>query len=101
MRLVYNTTFHVDDEIAAGLIKSIKEFYIPYVKAKGLCCDILFTRVIVHEEEGRSFSLQLVFPSEEDDAIFIDIYKDKLLGVLIELFGQNLLHFSTTLEEIE
>ena len=35
MRLVYNTTFHVDDEIAAGLIKSIKEFYIPYIKGKG------------------------------------------------------------------
>lgn len=101
MRLVYNTTFHVEIEIAEKLIQSIKEFYIPYVKKKGLCCDILFTRIILHEEEGLSFSLQLVFPSEKNYAIFIDIYKDKLLGILIELFGQNLLHFSTILEEID
>lgn len=101
MRLVYNTTFHVNTEIAEKLIQSIKEFYIPYVKTKGLCCDILFTRIIGHDEEERSFSLQLIFPSEEGYAIFIDIYKNKLLGVLIELFGQNLLYFSSTLKEIE
>lgn len=100
MRLIYNTTFHVEDNIASGLIKAIREFYIPYVKAKGLCSDILFTRVIVHEEEGKSFSLQLIFPSEENYATFIDLYKDRLLGILVELFGQKLLHFCTTLEEI-
>lgn len=100
MRLIYNTTFHVGDDIELGFIKTIQDVYIPYVKDKDICSDIFFTRIMVHEEEGKSFSLQLVFSSEEKYATFIDFYKDKLLSVLVELFGQKLLHFCTTLEEI-
>ena len=100
MRFIYNTTFHVEEEIEGAFRKAIREFYIPYVKAKSVCCDVLFTRILVNEEEGKSFSLQLVFSVADDYAVFMELYKEKLLGVLTEMFGPNLLHFSTTLEEV-
>ncbi len=100
MRFIYNTTFHVEEEIEGAFRKAIHEFYIPFVKTKGVCCDVLFTRILVNEEDGKSFSLQLVFSVANDYAVFMELYKEKLLGVLTEMFGEKMLHFSTTLEEV-
>ena len=75
MRFIYNTTFSIDE-------------------------NILFTRVMIREGEGLSLSLQLIFPSAEEYNIFIENYKDKLLHMLVDVFGVDLLYFSTTLEEI-
>ena len=86
MRLVYNTTFHVDDEIAAGLIKSIKILY-PLCQSKRF-----MLRYTVHTRELSSTKKKAA-PSPSNSCSprkkttpFHDIYKDKLLGVLIELF---------------
>ena len=42
-----------------------------------------------------------IFPSAEEYTIFIENYKDRILHMLVDVFGENLLYFSTTLEEIE
>ena len=55
---------------------------------------------MIREGEGLSLSLQLIFPSAEEYNIFIENYKDKLLHMLVDVFGEDLLYFSTTLEEI-
>ena len=81
MRFIYNTTFSINENIAEEFIQVIRGGYIAYLKGKNLCNDILFTRVLIREGEGLSLSLQLIFPS----------------GVV---FGEDLLYFSTTLEEI-
>ncbi len=101
MRFIYNTTFSIDENIAEEFIQVVRGGYIAYLKSKKLCNDILFTRVMIREGEGISLSLQLVFPSAKEYSIFIETYKDKLLKMLIDLFGENLLYFSTTLEEVE
>ncbi len=101
MRFIYNTTFSLDENIAEEFIQVIREDYITYLQDTNLCSDILFTRVMVREEEGLSLSLQLIFPSAMEYTNFIEIYKDKLLYILINAFGENLLYFSTTLEEID
>ena len=56
---------------------------------------------MIREGEGLSLSLQLIFPSAEEYTIFIENYKDRLLHMLVDVFGEDLLYFSTTLEEIE
>ena len=101
MRFIYNTTFSIDENIAEEFIQVIRGGYIAYLKGKNLCNDILFTRVMIREGEGLSLSLQLIFPSAEEYSIFIENYKDRLLHMLVDVFGEDLLYFSTTLEEIE
>ena len=101
MRFIYNTTFSIDENIAEEFIQVIRGGYIAYLKGKNLCNDILFTRVMIREGEGLSLSLQLIFPSAEEYTIFIENYKVRLLHMLVDVFGENLLYFSTTLEEIE
>ena len=83
MRFIYNTTFSIDENIAEEFIQVIRGGYIAY-----------------REGEGLSLSLQLIFPSAEEYNIFIENYKDKLLHMLVDVFGEDLLYFSTTLEEI-
>ena len=100
MRFIYNTTFSIDENIAEEFIQVIRGGYIAYLKGKNLCNDILFTRVMIREGEDLSLSLQLIFPSAEEYSIFIENYKDKLLHMLVDVFGEDLLYFSTTLEEI-
>ena len=101
MRFIYNTTFSIDENIAEEFIQVVQGGYIAYLKSKNLCSDILFTRVMIREGEGLSLSLQLICPSAEEYMIFIEVYKDRLLHMLVDVFGENLLYFSTTLEEIE
>lgn len=100
MRFIHNTTFNIEEEIEGAFRKAIREFYIPLLKNKEICSDILFTKIRINEENGKSFSLQLVFPAAEDYALFMEVYKDKMLGALTEIFGEKMLHFSTTLEEV-
>ena len=100
MPYIYNTTISIDDNISKKIRQDIRGGYIAYLKGKNLCNDILFTRVMIREGEGLSLSLQLIFPSAEEYNIFIENYKDKLLHMLVDVFGEDLLYFSTTLEEI-
>lgn len=99
MRFIYNTTFHIENEIEEDFKRAIRKIYIPCVEEGELCSDIFFTRVWVDAEEGQTFSLLLVFDYPEHYGTFARLYKKKLLMELTNLFGQKVLHFSTTMEE--
>lgn len=74
--------------------------YIPELDALNLCRDVLFSRVLVQEESGVSFSLQLVFGSEADYRFYIDRHLKKAMEALQRSLGECFLYFSTTLQEV-
>ncbi|MCR9012596.1 MULTISPECIES: DUF4286 family protein [Gabonibacter] len=100
MRYVYNTTFHVENDTEASLINWMQNHHLPAIREKGLCSDILFTRIKTQEPQGKSFSLQLIFPAEKDYQAFLEKHQEELLKKLLDQFDQQVLYFSTLLEEI-
>lgn len=102
MRYIFNTTFLVEYEIETRWIQAMQNHHLPFLKNKELCSDIIFTRIKgEYTREGKSFSLQLVFPTKENLDIYLENHWEKLIKSMEEdQFGQQILHFSTLLEEI-
>ena len=56
--LIYNTTFHVDDDIHENFLIWIKECYISEVLKQGILKSPRFCRILNHRDEGECYSLQ-------------------------------------------
>lgn len=57
--LIYNTTYHVEEEAVKNFLIWIREAYIPQVQKSDLLCHPRLYRILSHlQEGGESFSLQ-------------------------------------------
>ena len=72
MRIIYNTSFIIDEDIETAWIGFIRKNYISVLQTNRLCEDIIFTKVSIDQPEGKTYSLQLVFNSEEQQNHFLD-----------------------------
>ena len=100
MRLVHNTTFLVSNGRDEEFCSLIRARHLPDLRREGRLADSLFTRLRVNEPEGNSYSLQLFFPSADDLDHFTRHRLPRLLDDLHAALGNDILHFSTILEEI-
>ena len=100
MRYIYNTTFHLEEHIEPNWIEWMQKHYIPSVRKQNLCSDLLFTRIRIEEPHVKSYSLQLIFPTEENFLIFKEKYQQDLTQDLLDRFNKQVLYFSTLLEEL-
>ena len=98
MRIIYNTSFIIDEDIETAWIGFIRKNYISVLQTNRLCEDIIFTKVSIDQPEGKTYSLQLVFNSEEQQNHFLDEWlPDKKI---IQIFSNRYLCFSSILTEI-
>jgi hypothetical protein len=93
MRVVHNTTFHVDKAIEKEWVAAILHEYIPLVA----CPGALFTR-IREAGDDPAFSLQFPFDGEEAYRRFVERGE---LAALSRRFPGGFLYFCTTLEEVD
>lgn len=100
--IIYNTTFHIAFGILSDGIEFLKNEYIPSAIKDGTLfnprlCKILFSDA----EEGESFSVQ--FHVKDIDTLNRWLEKDgKMLHHTLTIrFKNNLVGFSTLLEEID
>ena len=100
MRLVHNTTFLVNNGCDEEFCRLIRARHLPDLHREGGLADSLFTRLRVDEPEGNSYSLQLIFLSANDLNYFTQYHLPLLLDNLHAALGNDILHFSTILEEI-
>ena len=100
--LVYNTTYHVDDEMIGNFLIWLKECYIPEVEKHGLLKAPRLCKVLSHREDtGVSFSLQWVV---ENSAVLHQWHTElgaKLHQELIHIFDNKVVGFPTLMEVIE
>lgn len=100
MRIVFNTTFIVNEETEQEWIGFIREHYIGYLHTRHLTDDILFTKVSIDQSEGRTYSLQLVFRSPEVMDHFIRFHLPGIEEKMTANYKNHYLCFSSTLTEI-
>lgn len=100
MRIIFNTTFIIDEAIEQEWIDFIRNHYVAYLRKNDLTRDILFTKVSIDQPEGKTYSLQLIFDSQES----IELFKKNHLWILEEKlrtkYKNRYLCFSSMLNEI-
>ncbi|MEG0796232.1 MAG: DUF4286 family protein [Odoribacter sp.] len=100
MRTIYNTSFIIDEAMESEWITFVKEQYLQTLRENQLCEDVIFTKVSIDQAEGKTYSLQVVFNSIEQEEHFL---KDWLPGIeakISEHYAGRYLYFSSVLTEI-
>lgn len=99
--IVYNTTFHVEDEILTESIEFLKSEYIPLAIQSGLLMQPVLQRVLQDVEAGTSLCVQ--FHVQDQETLHAWVRQDgiALQRKLTERFGNKMAGFSTLLDVID
>lgn len=100
--IIFNTTFHADDDIKDAFVEFLKTVYIPQAAASGFLFEprlLLIHRQ--HEEGGVSYSLQFAVKNTDTLNHWLTNDGNRLHGVLTNRFGNKAMGFVTVLEDIE
>lgn len=100
--IIFNTTFHVEDDVLNDYISFMKETYIVKAANSGFLHEPRFSRIHAqHEESGSSYSLQFRVKNVDTLNQWFSTEGQTLHGELSSRFGNKALSFVTLLEEIE
>lgn len=99
--IVYNTTFHVANEIADDALFYLKKQYIPQAAISGFLQRPCLRKVLhTATDEGISFAVQFHVKNMETLNHWIQTEGCRLQQALVDRFGDKVVGFSTLLEEI-
>lgn len=99
--LIYNTTFHTEDDVHDHFMIWLREFYIPEVEKYGVLQSPKLCRLLNHHDEGTAYALQW---EVEDSAALHRWHLDQGVGLneeLTKIFKNKVIGFPTLMEVIE
>lgn len=99
--IIYNTTFHIHQDILDECLAYLKSDYIPKAARSGILRTPRLRRVLQSaNEEGESYSIQ--FHTDDIDSLNRWIREEgaALQQALINRYREKIVGFSTLLEEI-
>lgn len=100
--IIFNTTFHVEDDVLNDYLSFMKETYIPSAASSGFLHQPRLCRIHAqHEESGSSYSLQFHVKNVDTLNHWFAAQGQALQNELTARFGNRALGFVTLLEEIE
>lgn len=100
--IIYNTTFHIEKEIAEESLEYLKKNYIPQAIASGFLQKPRLSRVMhTAPEDGISLSLQFHVKNIDTLNFWLQHEGHQIHKELVDRFGHQVAGFSTLLEEIE
>lgn len=100
MRIIYNTTFIVEEAIEEEWIAHIREYYLGSLSKLGLCDDAIFTKVSIDQPEGKTYSIQLVFHDEVQKEHFLSQYLPEIEAGIARRYANRYVCFNSILTEI-
>ncbi len=100
MRHIYNTTFIVEERSEREWVAYMQEHYLSSISSSGLPTDMIFTKVSIDQPEGKTYSLQLVFSSEQALNHFLNQHLSAAEETLLSRYKDHYLCFSSILTEI-
>ena len=100
--IIFNTTYHVEDEILDDYILFMKENYIITAASSGFLYEPRFCRIhSQHEESGSSYSLQFKVKNVDTLNHWFATEGQTLQREMSTRFGNKALGFVTLMEEID
>lgn len=99
--IIYNTTYHIEDDIHDEYIAYVKEDLIPRALKSGhLSKPQLALIHSQHEESGVSYSLQFRVDDLQKLEEWMLTYGQSIRSDIAQRFGEKALGFMTLLEEV-
>lgn len=99
--VIYNVTVNVDNDAHEQWVKYMREEHIPDVLRTGCFKEARFTRVVVNEESGVTYSIQYLCESEEMLQRYADFFAPALQKDHKDKFGEKSAAFRTMLEVVD
>lgn len=100
--IIFNTTFHVEDEVLNDYINFMKEIYILKASGSGFLHEPRFARIHPqHEDSGSSYSLQFKVKNVDTLNHWFSTEGLALQNELTSRFGNRAMGFVTLMEEID
>lgn len=100
MRVIFNTSYIVNDPVEKDWVDFMKKTYVDYIQTNVKIMDVIFTKVSIDQPEGKTYSMQIIFEDEKD----LEEYKEKHLPWLekeiITKYHGFYLCFSSVLTEV-
>ncbi len=100
--IIFNTTYHVDQEVHDEYIKYIREVFIPNALASGFLYEARLVRIVAqHNEPGTNYSLQFRVKNNDTLDLWLSMAGNQLNKDLVARFGNKVAGFVTLLEEVD
>jgi len=100
--LIFNTTYHVDDDICDVYVDFMKNSYVPQATESGFLHSPCFTKIHPqHEQDGVSYSLQFKVKNIDTLNYWLGGGGKLLHQEFVNKFGNKAPGFITIMEEIE
>lgn len=100
MRTIYNTSFIIPEEIEEEWVAFMRQHYLAALTDHHLCQDVIFTKVSIDQSEGKTYSLQLVFNTRQQQECFVKNHLPDLEEKIRQHYANRYLCFSSILTEI-
>lgn len=98
--LIYNTTYHIEDENEELFLIWLQEFYLPEVEKDGRLTMPRILRILSHRDEGTCLSVQFAV---KDSATLHHWHQElgmRLNEELTKTFKDRVIGFPTLMEEL-
>lgn len=100
--IVYNITFHIENEVLNQALAFLKKSYIPRLAESGFFLSPCLRRILhTAEEEGVSYAVQFHVKNIETLNYWLTHEGKGIHKELTDRFGDKMTGFSTLLEEID
>lgn len=100
--IIFNTTFHIEDDVRQSCIDYLKNTYIVKAVNSGFLFEPRLALIHAqHEESGSSYSLQFKVKNVDTLDYWLSTEGKLLQQELVDKFGNKALGFITLLEEID
>ena len=96
--IIYNVTLNVDDAIHDDWFEWMRTTHIPEVMETGLFSEARFTKVLVQEESGTTYSIQYMAPHMIALQQYQQHHGPELQKKTLERYGDKVVAFRTLLE---
>lgn len=95
---IVNLTVNVDNAYTLPWITWAREDFFPFLKQWPFVQDIVFTRVISREEDGNTYSIQVVLTNQQGVAYFERDCMSYFNNMASNQFSGKIVFFKTLLE---
>lgn len=97
---IYNVTVNVDDDVRENWLEWMQESHIPDVLQTGLFVGATFSRLMVEEETGTTYSIQYRLKDLESYHIYQEMYAAGLQAEHLKRFPEKTVAFRTVMEVV-
>lgn len=100
--IIFNTTFHVEEEILEEFVAYVLHNFIPLSTQSGILTSPRFSRIF-GKEEDEGFSYAMEFQVADPDSLerWNHAESDSVYRPLLEKFREKLVGFSTVMQPID